>query len=515
MAAVLDLQAAQARRRQLAELDALGAEIERRKARRKLYTYYPDTGPLRRELYAKHLEFFRAGAEFRERCALSANRVGKTEGMGGYELALHLIGEYPDWWEGKRFDRPIRAWASGKTREKTREIIQEKLFGPVLTAENGKKSVAGTGLIPGDRIVQQTIRWRPNSNEAIESVMIRWGDPRSPNARLSKLTLKSYEMGRGAFEGNEVEVILLDEEPPEDIYNECVIRTMTTQGVVMLTFTPLDGITKVVVAFVDGIGKGHVPGTEAKYTVNAGWDDVPHLSEREKRELLDSTPPHLRDARSKGLPTLGEGLVFPLDEAVFAIDPFEIPDYWPRVCGIDFGWTHYTAVVWWAIDPDTQIAYLYDEYYRAEAEVPIHAAAIRKRGDWIPVAWPRDGLNETAVGPQLAKQYRDEGVAMTEEYAQFEEAPGQNERSKVSVEAGLHGMLTELTTQKIRVFKTCKKWIAETKTYRREKGKVVKCGEDTISASRYGWMMRRKAITQPIEGANRIDWAARKAARTW
>lgn len=158
------------RRQSLAEFARLGAEIQRRRARRKLYSYYPDEGPLRRELYPKHLEFFRAGAQYRERCALAANRVGKTEGMGGYEMAVHLTGRYPAWWEGRRFDRPIRAWAAGKLKETTRDIIQTKLFGPVVFID-GRRAFEGTGLIPGDDI--GAVTWRQGVPNLADTIMVR------------------------------------------------------------------------------------------------------------------------------------------------------------------------------------------------------------------------------------------------------------------------------------------------------------------------------------------------------
>ena len=120
--------------------------IERATARRKLDTYYPDAGPLRRELYPKHLKFFRGGLEHRERLFMAANRVGKTEGVGGYETTLHLTGEYPAWWPGKRFDRPISAWVAGKNNETTRDILMAKLMGDTQYVSNNTKAVSGTGM---------------------------------------------------------------------------------------------------------------------------------------------------------------------------------------------------------------------------------------------------------------------------------------------------------------------------------------------------------------------------------
>lgn len=196
-----------------------------------------------RHKYAKHLEFFKAGATYRERAAICANRVGKSLGMGGYETALHLTGEYPDWWEGKRFTRGIKAWAAGKTNETTRDTIQEILFGEVET-RGQHRFVSGTGLIPGKLI--GPARWKQGANDLIDTVKIR-----HKSGGWSKLGLKSYERGRGSFEGTAQHVIWADEEIPMDVYGECIIRTATTNGIVLLTFTPLDGMNDTVMQFYD------------------------------------------------------------------------------------------------------------------------------------------------------------------------------------------------------------------------------------------------------------------------
>lgn len=216
---------------------------ERLRARRKLDTYYPDDGPLRRDLYGKHLQFFRAGREHRERLFLAANRVGKTEGVGGYETTLHLTGRYPAWWEGRRFDSPVRWWAAGKNNETTRDIIQAVLFGEVLW-EDGSKRVSGTGLVPYADI--GAITWKRGA-DLIDTVKIRHA-----SGGWSLLGLKSYEQGRGSFEGTAQHGVWLDEEPKLDVYVECLTRTMTTDGLMLLTFTPLEGMSEVVLSFLPG-----------------------------------------------------------------------------------------------------------------------------------------------------------------------------------------------------------------------------------------------------------------------
>ncbi len=202
----------------------------------RLFQLYPDEGPLRRELYPRHVAFLNGGGPHRQRMFMAANRVGKTEGVGGYETTLHLTGLYPHWWRGRRFDGPISAMAAGDTAKTVRDIIQKKLLGP--------PDRPGAGLIPLEAIVRVTRK--AGVADAIDTVRVRHAA-----GGESTLVLRSYDQGREAFQGDEHHVIWLDEEPPMAIYTECVMRTMTTNGYVMLTFTPLNGYSEVVRQFVD------------------------------------------------------------------------------------------------------------------------------------------------------------------------------------------------------------------------------------------------------------------------
>jgi phage terminase large subunit-like protein len=181
------------------------------------------------------MQFFAAGAVHRERCFMAANRVGKTEGCGAYESTLHLTGNYPAWWAGKRFQRPIRGWAAGDTNKTVREILQEKLLGP--------PGYHGTGMIPGDLLAHTSSK--QGVADSVDTIYVR-----HTAGGLSRLALKSYQEGRESFQGSEQDLIWLDEEPPEAIYTECLLRTMTTEGVVMVTFTPLSGLSAVVLSFL-------------------------------------------------------------------------------------------------------------------------------------------------------------------------------------------------------------------------------------------------------------------------
>lgn len=228
------------------ELLALLEERERRKARRKFFAMYPETGPLRRELYPKHMQFFAGGAEHLERCMMAANRVGKTWGVGAYETTCHLTGKYPEWWVGRRFDRPIDAWAAGDTSETTRDVIQMALTG--VGGEGGEGEI-GTGMVPGDLIVGKPTAKRGISG-AMDTIRVR-----HVTGGVSKLGFKSYDQGRAKFQGTKKDLCWLDEEPPIDVYEESLLRLTGTvpgeeNGLMLCTFTPLNGLSKVALKFL-------------------------------------------------------------------------------------------------------------------------------------------------------------------------------------------------------------------------------------------------------------------------
>ncbi len=458
------------------ELIAIQEEIARRKSRKRFFDYFPDTGPLRRDLYQKHLAFFRAGANFRERGAIAANRVGKTEGMGGYEMVCHLTGLYPVWWEGKRFDHPIDAWASGDTSETVRDIIQQKLVGPPE-----KEECWGTGLIPGDLIVSFERRSHGVKN-CLESVMVR----HVPTGGVSVLGFKSYEQGRKKFQGTAKHVIWNDEEPPEDVYDEELLRTMTCNGIVMNTFTPLSGITAIVLRFMPG---GKLPDDmHTRYTIQADWDDVPHLDKKTKDELYAALPPHQREARSKGVPVLGAGAIYPVEEEFIKVPDFVIPAHWPRSFGFDVGW-NCTAAIWGAVDRETDTGYLYSAYKRGQAEPPIHASGIKAKGDWIPgVIDPASRGGSQKDGEKLINLYQDEKLILS--------------LADNAVEAGIHDVWTALSTGKLKVFKSLAPWFDEFRLYRRSdngKGTIVKTNDHLMDCTRYWWRSgRQAAVTKPI-----------------
>lgn len=218
------------------ELLELLTEKQRRQNTNRLSQLYPETGPYRRQLYPKHMEFLRLGKEHQERAFMAANRVGKTWGAGGFETALHLTGLYPEWWEGRRFEHPVDVWAAGDTSETTRDIVQKALL--------GSQGELGTGLIPGRCIIGEPSK-RMGVSGAVDTALVQ-----HTSGGVSQLGFKSYDQGRKKFQGTAKHLIWLDEECDMDIYSECMMRLMTTDGMMMLTFTPLQGLSDVALMFL-------------------------------------------------------------------------------------------------------------------------------------------------------------------------------------------------------------------------------------------------------------------------
>lgn len=226
--------------------------------------------------------------------------------------------------------------------------------------------------------------------------------------------------------------------------------------------------------------------TSSKFMVQAGWDDVPHLDTKTKTELIASTPPYLRDARTKGTPSLGSGAIYPVEDEVFLVDAFQLPAHWPRIYALDVGWNR-TAALWGAVDRESSTTYLYAEHYRSQAEPSIHAASIRARGHWIPgVIDPAARGRSQVDGARLMSQYQELGLILT--------------AAENSVESGIFAVWELLSTGRLKVFKNLSNWRAEHKLYRRdEKGNIVKKFDHLMDTTRYLVVSGlSRAIVQPV-----------------
>lgn len=496
----------QADQRTLESILGLIKEYEEREMSAGTQRWFMPGTPYGIEVCDKHRAFFDAGADYKERIFLASNRTGKTI-AGAYESACHLTGEYPDWWIGRRFDHPIHGWAMGSTARSTRDIVQKELLGPIGNW--------GSGMIPLEKIGRfWALQGTPQGVDVIEV--------KHKSGGMSTLGFKNYEQKLEAFYGTALHFVWPDEECPDDIYNECLIRTMTTDGIVYVTFTPLKGLTPFVVNFLSkadflaGASPIALPPKDEdaeavaedsrfanlvtnKAVIQAGWDDAPWLTKESREQMLAATPPHLRAARSKGIPAMGSGNVYPIPFDEITCAPFKIPDHYKRMYALDVGWNR-TACLWAAQDPDTEVVYIYDEHYVGQQEAPMHAAAIKGRGEWINgVIDPASNGRSQIDGQSLLHKYKNElGLRIF---------PAKNE-----VESGIAHVWQLLSTGKMKVFSNLGHFAQEYILYRRDlNGKIVKEKDHLMDCTRYiannlkRMQSRRTTSLGGTDGSRRYD----------
>lgn len=453
------------RQQKLEYLQLLEEQVRRKKTKLALLDY--------ERLYPWQLRFNEATAQYFSCMLMAANQVGKSR-TGCLIDSFHLTGNYPEDWKGHKFERPILAWLLGYSGEKTRDLLQSKLFGRFIGNE------FEGGYIKKEDIIDH--KAMTGTSGAMREVRVR-----HKSGGISTCQFWSYSQGQHALMGDVVDWFHIDEEPKDkSIYPQVLTRTINGDqgrgGRGILTFTPENGRTELVTQFMDNPGSGD-------YLQRATWDEAPHLSTETKERLLQQYPHWQRDMRSKGEPLLGAGIIFDIDDATIKVPAFECPDHWWLINGMDFGWDHPQAHVqlWW--DKDNDIVYLAHAWKKSKTKPYEAWQQVKSWAKGIPTAWPPDGLqNEKGdAGEALAENYKADGWTMLPEHATW--PTGGN-----SVELGLVELYQAMSDGKFKVFNHLTDFFAEKMNYHRdEDGKIVKVQDDILSAVRYAWMMKRFA----------------------
>lgn len=457
--------------RKLQELQALMEQVAEHQQYNQIQWYKPTP---------KQFEFHKAGKPrdgywgWRQRMLMAGNQLGKTL-SAGMEVAMHLTGEYPDWWPGYRFTRPNHWWAAGVTGESTRDNPQRILLG------RGRKW--GTGTIPAATLAAKPLLARgiPDAVDSIQVVHKSGG--------ISTLKFKSYDQGREKWQGETLDGIWWDEEPPEDIYDEGLTRLNRNKGLGLITFTPLMGMTEVVKRFLEPDPDDS--GRAQRTLVHMTLDDATFYSEEDRANIENQYSPALRRARVQGLPLFGEGLIYPFNEDQIAVEPFPIPDHYRRICGLDQGMEHATALTWIAYDPDNDVVYVYDVWKQSNTSIDDRVGAWRDRGSWIPVAWPHDVGNRDAgvTGRPFADLYREKGMLMLARSARIDpETGGRQPREPI-----IARVYERMAKGRFKVFRNLRQWFSEQQRYHRKDGQVVDRDDDLMSATHYAVMELRHA----------------------
>lgn len=451
--------------------------------------------------YPRQYEFHLAGATYSERLFGAGNQLGKTYG-GGCECAMHATGVYPDWWPGKRFDHPVTIWTGSETAETSKRVIQKILLG--VEEANKDHPDYGTGALPYDSIGTLSTRIA-GVKGVLDHINVK-----HISGGWSRIEMLTFEQGRTKWQGKAVHYVWFDEEPPPDVYSEGVTRTNTTDGLVCLTFTPLKGHTQVADLFYEPEPDA-APRSLTNMTIYdciggvwpvgtpwAGQEWKGHYTQDSAAKTVLRYPVHEREARAMGMPVVGEGRVFPVDENTIKVAPFEIPKHWPLIFGCDFGHNHPAAGALLAWDRHNDIVYVIDAYRQA-GQTPLYHAAwfTREALEWVPVSWPHDGINETSGGKPVAAQYRQHRVNMLPFSARYEDDKG----GRQEAESAFEEMLERMLTGRFKVFSHLTEWFGEFRILHRKqsadgKSKIVPVKDDIMKATQYAYMMRRFARTR-------------------
>jgi len=405
-----------------------------------------------------------------------SHNCGKTR-TGCIIDAYHLTGNYPEGWEGHKFKRPPLCWLLGHSGEKTRDLLQQKLFGRLKDGE------FEGGFISADLIVDY--KSMTGTSGACREVRVKHANG------ISICQFWSYSQGQHALMGDVVDWYHIDEEPKDQtIYPQVMTRTLNGDkgagGRGILTLTPENGKTDLVCGFMDDP-------TDGQYMQTATWDDAPHLDETTKEQILSAYPPYQRDMRSKGIPLMGSGLIYPVSQDSISIEPFKIPDYWFVINGMDFGWNHPQAHVQLVWDRDNDMYYITNAWKGKEKQ-PFEAWHVVK--PWaadIPTAWPHDGLqHEKGSAKQQKEYYEEEGWMMLAEHATWPD--GSN-----GVWAGIIEIINLMDTGRFKVFSNLFDVFEEIREYHTKTTPsgdvlIVKTKDDILDSIRYAYMMRRYAI---------------------
>lgn len=452
---------------------------------------WPETGPLSRHNYPLHMKFLAAGKTHMERLLIAGNRCGKSE-TAAYEVVTHLLGDYPHWWEGRRFTKPPSIWVAGNTSETTRDIIQAKLLGSVERGPGSAEKVGiGTGLIPADRIIAHAPK--AGVPGAIGEAWIKHASGGTSSVGFKSFGVGSSGQPAESFFGVRKDVAWVDEECGEAVFNELLMRLMSTEpgvdnGIMLMTFTPLSGYTAVVKRFLETEDPGI-------FVQQVGWNDCPHLTPDVIAQMSRKYLPSQLKARSQGIPAIGEGAIYPIDIDEISVDPFKIPDTWSRCYGMDVG---KTAVIWLAWDRDSDVVYATDEYFSTEYNTTLHAEAIKARGAIPGVIDPSSLQSNQMDGQKLFDIYRSKGLDI-----QWE---------RTGVESGIGDVWGRLSTGRLKFFSNLSGLRMEFQRYHRIKSetvfgvqdKIVKKDDHRVDALRYGitsGLKRARPMTarKPVE----------------
>ena len=422
----------------LYEASLLVGEMERRHREDKLRYYQP---------HPKQLEFHRC--DKRNRWALGGNRTGKTE-VGAAEAAWFARGTHPF----KKINRPMNGWVVSLTNEVQRDVAQQKVLS-YLNPEwiKGVKMREGKADDPDHGVIDFLL---------VESV----------HGGLSTIGFKCCEQGREKFQGTSQDFIWFDEEPPLEIYQECVMRTLDCKGYIWGTMTPLKGLTWV----YDTIYLNASDDPEVWY-IAMSWEDNPYLSKEEVSRLTATLTDEELEARKHGKFVALSGLVYKeFHEEIHVIDPFPVPREWMDTISIDPGMDAPLSAHFYAVDHDGNV-FVVGEHYQKGWNIVQHMKAIDNVARALD--WKRDVRDHLscimdAAADQhslqsersVAEVFRENGMNVNTNVNKSKWAGIQRVKEYLMLQPHYDEQRWPRGKPKLFIFRTCTAMIKEIKQYR-------------------------------------------------
>lgn len=439
------------------------------------------------------LEFFKTGSSER-RGILAANRIGKTVSTCA-ETAMHLTGQYPEWWAGYRFTNAITCMVAGEGWSQVALVLQNELLGTqdVKITEN-----LGTGFVPRDCIVVDTMR-----NDGANCIGVEIKHSSGSN---SYLLFANYTQEVRQLQGFKLNLAVFDEQPPDAFFSEIVTRTATTQGKVLCSFTPLKGLNGLVSKFWNK--------EEGYEFIRVSWDDVPEydpwgepfLLKETRRQLERDYLPHEREARIAGKPVMGKGAVFQIREwptyTTGQIDFARIPNI-QRVIALDLGLVNDQTVIslmYW--EPYERTAYLHRQIIVQGIEEAVPSQYInhllRPEVFGTPIVLPADASTPgryTMSANSIREMF--ESYELNVYHKAIMNPPDQEGRVTNHKSYGINQMRQMLEVGSLRVNENCTQFLSDAQNYYVDTQGRFSDPDDTIDSCRYALLACLQGIAEP------------------
>jgi phage terminase large subunit-like protein len=433
----------------------------------------------------------------KERSIVLGTQQGKTT-AASFELAFRAVDYFPDWHSGPHpqppaIERPQKftGWYAGVSSQLVRDGAQLKLIGDI-SQDKG----LGSGAIPLDYIEKITLA-RGIAN-FVDTVTVR-----RESGGHAILQSKTYEQSARMFQAVPCDLVWLDEDPGYDdtIYGECLGRTIATNGGIVVSLTPMLGLTPIRKRFIDG-------GPNI-FQVRGGIEQALHIPKERHQAIIDATPARERAARIYGHEMQGSGAVFdtPIAQIKYERPPETFPAYWPVVWGCDLNHggasesAHPFVAAFAFHDAANDVIFVNDLIVSDSPYPAMHVDAVKRHPCWdAPFLWPHDGarVGDMNSGDTLASMYRKRGLRLPHEHVTFKDGG-------YGLEAGLTEMRERFASGRLKIASHLAPFFAQYQNYHYKDGKVVRRDDDCLDAVRVIVMGIRHARPQNSLASNNFD----------